>query len=67
LSSRPGNNFELCAADGLMQMTGIAPKKRLALAGNMGHSGVMETTVLESEKLRPGILQRIAAMNYQSS
>ena len=44
----------------------VPRKKRLALAGNLKHSVVMEEAVLEARKLRPELVQRIEAMDDAS-
>jgi hypothetical protein len=44
----------------------VAPQKRLALANGLEHSVFMEAPVLEPQKLRPEIMQRIAAMDDES-
>jgi hypothetical protein len=36
------------------------------LAGNLAHNIAMEATVLEAQKLRPEIIQRIEAMDDES-
>jgi len=41
-------------------------QKILALAGNLSHTTLMESTVLEPQKLRPEIIHRIEAMDDES-
>jgi hypothetical protein len=41
-------------------------EKPLALAGGATHNFVMEATILEAQKLRPAIIQRIEAMDDES-
>jgi hypothetical protein len=50
-----------------MQGTVWFNEKPLAVAGNLAHNVRMEATVLEARKLRPAIIQRIEAMDDESS